>query len=105
MPSQCDFLKLYGIDVVLFQESNTIFFSESFLHSIGEFLITCWRHLNSMGASLGQLIGWHDFVFDCSSELVGEFFLLAKLTNRKIRQHFVITSVYGLCGGASRRFG
>ena len=56
-----------------------------------------WSHLNSIGASVGQLIGWRDSIFECSSEPVGGFLLLVRLTHRRSGKNFVVTSVYGPC--------
>ena len=53
-----NFLKLYCIDIVLLQESKIASPSDSFFRSIGGSLLSGWIHLNSIGASRGQLIGW-----------------------------------------------
>ena len=88
---------MYGFNVVFLQETKIASPSDSFLKSIGGTFITSWCFLNSLGASGGQLIGWSDNIFDCTSELIGEFLLSVKLTNRRTGQHFVVTSVYGPC--------
>ena len=98
-----DFLKLYDIDIVLIQETKAAFPSGSFFRSLGGTFLSGWNHLNSIRASGGQFIVGRDSIFECSSELVGEFLLSVRLTHRRFGQNFVITSVYGPCvegGGA-----
>ena len=86
---------MYAIDAVLLQETKTAFPSDTFLKSTGSSSLRGWRHLNSLEAASGQLIGWCDDVFDYSGELVREFVLSVRLTHRISGQYFVITSAYG----------
>jgi len=55
---------MHCIDIIMLQESKIDFTPDSFFRSIGGNLIIGWSHLNSLGASGGQLIGWNDIVFE-----------------------------------------
>ena len=92
-----DFLKIYCIDIVLIQESKALFPSDSFFRSLGGSFINGWSHLNSNGASGGQIIGWRDNIIEYSDELIGEFLLSVRLTHRRTRQDFVVISIYEPC--------
>jgi len=90
--SKCTALTLYS-----FKNLKATFPSDFFFWSLGGSFINGWCHLNSIGASGGQIIGWKDNIFECSDELVGEFLLLVRLTHRRTRQDFVVTSAYKPC--------
>ena len=61
-----------------------------------------WSHLDSLGASDGQLICWQDDVYEGNNELMGEFLLSIKLTHSSSGHSFTISSIYGPSDDARR---
>jgi len=100
--SCCDFLKIYAIDIVLLQETNTASPLDSFLRSIGGSMLTRWQRLNSLEAAVWQLIGWRENVFDCASILFKEFSLSVQFIRRGTGHQFIVSSAYRPCNGGRR---
>lgn len=97
-----DFMRSNRCDVVLFQETKLCQPNSSILRSFCAPFISAWSVMDSIGTAGGQMIGWNDAIFECTTQLVGTYILSVQLRHRTSANIYSLPTVYGPCDDRMR---